>query len=183
MNDRQLRSFIKTVECGSFAKAEEERFLSRQALKKQIDALEEELGFLLLVRTHHGVELTPAGEEFCKGISAILDETDELIHRCKNFTSNGDIIRISSPYHPRLLLEKTFSEFYRKYPEIKQQVMLESPAQALDSILKGEVDVAEYIYKPFLDTMDINYINMFPLPYKCLMVAGHSLAKKKQPDN
>ena len=50
MNDNQLRSFLTVAECGSFSKAEEGSFLSKQALIKQIDALEDELGFRLLSR-------------------------------------------------------------------------------------------------------------------------------------
>ena len=54
MDDKQLYSLLKIVECGSFSKAEEVLFLSKQALKKQIDSLEDEVGFPLTIRTHCG---------------------------------------------------------------------------------------------------------------------------------
>ena len=47
MNDSQLRAFVEVASCGSFSKAADKLFLSKQALKKQIDALEHELGFTL----------------------------------------------------------------------------------------------------------------------------------------
>ncbi|MBR3396608.1 MAG: LysR family transcriptional regulator [Lachnospiraceae bacterium] len=180
MNDKQLKSLITIVECGSFAKAEEELFLSRQALKKQIDALEEELGFILLLRTHHGVALTPAGEEFCRHAKEIITSTDAVIKRCRDMTVREDTIRIASPYHYRLLLEDAFAEFHRKFPSIKQQVILESPSNALDSILNGEVDVAEYIYRPVLEDMDLRFMKIFELPYRCLVAPSHPFAKKRQ---
>ena len=48
MNEQQLKTLLKTVECGSLSRAEEALFLSKQAIKKQIDSLEEEIGFTLL---------------------------------------------------------------------------------------------------------------------------------------
>ena len=43
MNDRTLKSFLTVADCGSFSKAEEESYLSKQALIRQIDTLEAEL--------------------------------------------------------------------------------------------------------------------------------------------
>ena len=51
MNEQQLKTLKKTVECGSLSKAEETLYLSKQAIKKQIDSLEEEIGFTLLLLT------------------------------------------------------------------------------------------------------------------------------------
>lgn len=67
MNDQLLKTLLKAVEYGSFSKAEEVLYVSRQAIKKQIDSLEEELGSSLLVHTRQGISLTPAGVEFCRG--------------------------------------------------------------------------------------------------------------------
>lgn len=179
MNDKQLKSLVKTVECGSFAKAEEQLFLSRQALKKQIDTLEEELGFTLLIRTHQGVTLTPAGEEFCRNIKTLINEVESTIQRCKELAFCEEVIRISSPYHPRLLLEHVFSEFYRQYPNIKQQVLLQPPSRSVESIQKGQTDVAECVYRPDIEDSGLQYLKLFPLPYKCLVAPSHPLAGRK----
>ena len=55
MNEQQLKTLLKTVECGSLSRAEEALFLSKQAIKKQIDSLEEEIGFTLLLRNRQGI--------------------------------------------------------------------------------------------------------------------------------
>lgn len=179
INNKQLNSLIKTVECGSFAKAEEELFVSRQALKKQIDSLEEELGFTLLIRTHQGVALTPAGEEFCRSVKGMLSETESTIQRCKELALSEDVIRIASPYHPRLLLENAFAEFYRRFPNIKQQVILQQASRTIESIVKGQTDVAEFIYRPGIEDSGLQYLKLFPLPYKCLVAPSHPLAGSK----
>jgi len=58
MNDKQLQSFITVAKLGSFSKAADELFLSKQALKKQIDSLERELCFTLFSRSAQGMTLT-----------------------------------------------------------------------------------------------------------------------------
>ncbi|MCF0154557.1 MAG: LysR family transcriptional regulator, partial [Veillonella sp.] len=54
----QLDTLIAVVETGSFTKASNELFISPQAVIKQINQLEERLGFTLFERTQRGVKLT-----------------------------------------------------------------------------------------------------------------------------
>jgi len=179
MNDQQLKSFIKTVECGSFSKAEEALFLSKQAIKKQIDSLEKEIGFRLIVRTRQGITLTPAGEEFCRGAKIILNEMELVTQRCRKLAFNKQIIRIESPSHPRLLLENAFNEFANRFPYIKQQVILQKSSLIVEDILNDRADVAECIYHPEFESPGIKLTKLFPMPYKCLIARSHPLAKKK----
>jgi len=178
MNDKQLKSLLKAVECGSFSKAEEDLFLTKQALKKQIDSLEEEIGFSLLIRTHKGIALTPAGEEFCMSARKILDEMDNAVRRCKDIVSRKQTIRIASPHHSRLLLENVFAEYYRRYPYVNQQIILSASSRFIDDIISGRVDVAELTYRAALERDDIQYLNLFRMLYKCLVAPSHPLAKK-----
>lgn len=60
--NKHLDSFIRVVDKGSFAGAAEELFISSNALIKQINLLERDLGFKLLDRSNKGVQLTAAGQ-------------------------------------------------------------------------------------------------------------------------
>ncbi|MDR1206528.1 MAG: LysR family transcriptional regulator [Peptococcaceae bacterium] len=179
MNDQQLKSLVKAVDCGSFSKAEEALYLSKQALKKQIDALEEEIGVPLLIRTRQGISLTPAGEEFCQWAKKTLSEIDAVTQRCKEFTLKKRIIRIGNPYHPRLLLEKAFVEFSRRFPYIKQQVIVRPGSRFIEDILNDRADVAECTYRSEFEVSGLKYTKLFPMPYKCLMAPRHPLARNK----
>ena len=57
--------FVEVANCLSFTTAAKNLYISQQAVSKQIDALEEELGFPLFYRTTRQVVLTPAGSRFC----------------------------------------------------------------------------------------------------------------------
>jgi DNA-binding transcriptional LysR family regulator len=179
MNDQQLKSLLTTAECGSFSKAEETLYLSKQALKKQIDSLEQELGFTLLVRTHHGITLTPAGVEFCHGAKKILGEMDAITQKCRALDLNEQIIRIENPYHPRLLLESALIEFSQRFPCIKQQVILRTSSHFLYDLINDHADVVECIYHSGIEGSGLKFTKLFPLPYKCLIAPSHPLCSKE----
>jgi DNA-binding transcriptional LysR family regulator len=179
MNNHQLKSFLVSVECGSFSKAEEKLSLSKQAIRKQISALEVELGASFLQRTNHGVLLTKAGEEFYMDAVKILDEITAATEKCRTFQAREKVIRIVTPRHPRLRMDKAFIEFSRRYPDVKQQMIMQASSRSVQDILNGWVDVAEYTYQPELKSVGIDYIVLEPLPFKCLVAPNHKLAPRK----
>jgi len=179
MNDSQIRAVLKSAECGSFTKAAEDLFVSRQALKKQIDALEDELGFMIFIRTHQGVVKTPAGEEFCRRLDKICSDAEEAIRQCRELAFTQEGIRIALPHHPRFLLENVFSEFHSRYPDIKLQIVLVDFFSAIEKLQTNEADIVEYTYRPFLEETGLSHLKMFPLPYRCLMAASHPLAARE----
>lgn len=61
---RALRYFQSVVRLNSFSEAAEENLISQSAISQQIQSLERELGFQLLVRKNRSFSLTPAGEYF-----------------------------------------------------------------------------------------------------------------------
>src|SRR3954464_13405793 len=64
MNLDQLRAFIVLAERRTFVEAARRLGLSQPTLSRQMQALEEELGAKLLVRTPRGVALTDSGARF-----------------------------------------------------------------------------------------------------------------------
>ena len=61
---KQLKYFQSVVRLGSFSAVAEENFISQSAISQQVQSLEHELGFALLVRKNRSFSLTPAGEYF-----------------------------------------------------------------------------------------------------------------------
>lgn len=61
---KQLKYFQSVVRFGSVSAAAEENFISQSAISQQVQSLERELGFALLVRKNRSFSLTPAGEYF-----------------------------------------------------------------------------------------------------------------------
>ena len=59
MKNQQLRYFVEVVDSGSINKASEKLFVSQPSLSRSIQSLEEEMGKELIIRSNHGVTLTP----------------------------------------------------------------------------------------------------------------------------
>ncbi|MGN1004459.1 MAG: LysR substrate-binding domain-containing protein [Oscillospiraceae bacterium] len=180
MDLRKLQTFIRVVEAGNFSKAEEVTYTSRQALKKQVDALERDLEFKLLSRNSKGVSLTPAGREFYNGILKILADWEELAERCRGIANNEFVIRIANPAHPRLMLEPVFLEFSKRYPDIRQEFVYLNREELIDAILNGMVDIAELIPPRKVDLSKINYYKLKDMQYFCLLANSHPLAGRER---
>ena len=69
---RQIKYFQAVVRYHSFSEAAEACHISQSAISQQIQALERELGFLLLERKNRSFELTPAGEFFYRKSLVLL---------------------------------------------------------------------------------------------------------------
>lgn len=83
MYNHQLDTFIKVADAGSFNKASEELYVSPNAVMKQINLLENSLGFDLFVRTHRGVRLTPAGESLYRDAKYLIQYAKDSVARAE----------------------------------------------------------------------------------------------------
>lgn len=72
MDLKQMRYFLAVAEERNFTRAAERLHMAQPPLTRQIQALEEDIGTALFVRTGKGVELTGAGQ-------ALLDEVPNLL--------------------------------------------------------------------------------------------------------
>lgn len=62
MYDRHLDTFVQVADSGSFLKASEKLYISANAVTKQINLLENDLGVRLFQRSTQGLALTEAGQ-------------------------------------------------------------------------------------------------------------------------
>lgn len=179
MTDSQLQSFVQVSSLGSFSKAEETLHVSRQAIIKQISTLEAELGFRLFDRSFKGAVLTPAGRKFLEETKDILKRVDIAIDKCREIALNEHVIRIGSPSHPRLIIEKVMNEFSKRYPQVKQELIYYSNDNIVTSLLSGMFDIAEAPYNIELLKPGISYTRLSSLPWMCLVSDAHPLASNK----
>ena len=75
---KQLKYFQSVVRLGSVSAAAEENFISQSAISQQVQSLERELGFALLVRKNRSFSLTPAGEYFYRKSLLLTADCDRM---------------------------------------------------------------------------------------------------------
>ncbi len=177
MNDEQLKIFIQVSNLGSFSKAEKESFISKQAMLKQINSLENEVGFSLFVRKKSGVELTEQGKIFYEGITKILDDKKELLEKCHGI-SKKQVIRIGSGEH-QVILDPVNQLFSTLYPEIELK-RIAHPNHSGEWRVDHDIqDVAETFDLASKEVHGTKYIPLVKVPYMIAMDKNHPLAKKK----
>lgn len=93
MEIQHLKYFVDSVRCGSFAKAAEELYVTRQTISGAVSQLEDELGFALLKRNKNGVELTEDGAVFYDRIRQMFEEFGRL---------SDDMKEYAARYRPRV---------------------------------------------------------------------------------
>ncbi len=101
--DDQIKIFLTVSETGSFSKAEARMHISKQAMLKQMNQLEEELAVRLFIRSRNGIVLSEAGQIFRKGMLKINRERDNLIKTCRKADGAANTIRVGNVEHQALL--------------------------------------------------------------------------------
>lgn len=183
MDIKQLTSFIAVAECGSFSRAEESEYISKQALLKQINNLEEEIGVKLLKRSTIGIELTNEGRIFLEGASRIVGDIDGLIQECRKPAAVRESLRLSNVEHQKLLTP-VLNAFVRKYPEIKLEYIIHPNHSGEFRVREGLMDIAETFLDPSSEaavelvnnTPGVRYSRLCDLPYAAVMGKADPLA-------
>ena len=87
---KQLKYFQSVVRLGSFSAAAEENFISQSAISQQVQSLERELGFALLVRKNRSFSLTPAGEYFYRKSLLLTAACDRMCAEAAKIAKGGE---------------------------------------------------------------------------------------------
>ena len=177
MNETNVRSFMRVVETGSLNRAAQRLFISKPALKKQLDALEAELGVKLLVRSTEGCLPTPAGRYFYERSADLLARLQETVRETRSIGNGRGTLRFgvlpsfTSPY-----LDEAFGLFARNHPEVEVQLIPVHYDGRVDAVLNGDVDVVVYLNIPFVEGhAGLTMWQLTPLEWKgdeCVCILG-----------
>lgn len=143
MELRHLRYFVAVAEELSFRKAAQRLNISRPALSKQVKDLEDEIEVRLLDRDTVSVALTKAGELFLEDSQKLLSMAEQAIERASQAQSGhrgrlriGSVGIIATDFLPR-----TLKIFKQKYPGVEVVFVEMLPAEQLDALAQGRIDI------------------------------------------
>lgn len=141
MELRQLRSFRKIAEMGSFSKAANVLCLTQPALGLQIKNLEEELGVALLTRHSRGVVPTRQGVLLLQRAETILAEVDSAVREAKG--EGPRAVRIGMAPTLAAMLSVSLSRRTADNNDDVRLELTEAPTRTLnDWLAQGEIDLA-----------------------------------------
>jgi len=120
-----IKSFVRTVETGSFSAVAREMNTTQPSISKQIAALEEYLDVQLLVRSTRKVSLTDEGHRFYQHCLQVLETLAEAESSVGKRQQPSGLLRVNcSVAFGQMQILPRLSRFLDRYPLIKIDLTL-----------------------------------------------------------
>jgi DNA-binding transcriptional LysR family regulator len=177
MELRQLRYFVAVAEELHFRRAAERLHISQPPLSQQIRALEDELGFVLLIRTRRRVELTPAGAAFLRDARALLGELDGAVATARRIDA-GQTGRLRINFVGSALFSivpGTVERFRRSRPGVEIELHERATVDQLRAVRAGLADVG-LVRPPIEPGGELSVRTVLRERTVAALPAGHPLA-------
>jgi len=141
MELRQLRYFITLAEELHFGRAAAREHIVQSALSQQLQRLERELGVLLLDRTTHHVELTPAGSALLIEARQILAQVDRAAVAAQHAASSAPSLRVGVVDASYDSMPQILQEVQQRYPEVEIHQVEAGVPEQFRLLEDGRLDV------------------------------------------
>lgn len=143
----RARTFLATVEEGSFSGAARVLGLAQPTVGRQVAALEQELGVALIERVGRGIRLTAAGADLAEHVRSMGEAASRLsLVAAGQSTSLEGLVRITaSEVIAAYLLPPAIARIRAEHPGIELDIIASNAAQDLR---RREADIAVRSFRP-----------------------------------
>ena len=175
MYNRQLDSFIKAADSGSFSKAAKAMYISSPAIIQQINLLEESCGF----------KLTPAGCSLYEDAKNIVRLSNDALNKARKLAESSETtVRIgTSLLYKCRLLPDLWTQISEKHLELKIEILPMTEYQnrgEVFSALGVQFDLFEGIYGSAGWKGMCQFLELERTPVCCAVAKNHRLADKNK---
>ena len=144
MDIRQLHYFLVLCEEMNYTRAAQRLFLSRQALRQSISALEAELCGPLFLSAHHKLTLTDRGISLQRHAAPVVEQFQQMQAALRAEIQSAQPVRIgiSVSLVPDYLpgLETQLDKFRQQYPHVEMRFRMMDNDAVADEVEQGELD-------------------------------------------
>jgi len=154
MELRHLRYFVVVGEEQHYGRASRRLRVAQPALSRQIQDLEEEVGFKLFDRLPRGVKLSVAGKLFLEDARRILQTVSEATARAAHVArGQSGTLRVgfteNASWHG--VVPDSFRLFREQQPDAELQLQPAASLEQLDAIRSGRLDAGFANFMPKVD--------------------------------
>jgi DNA-binding transcriptional LysR family regulator len=136
-----LAYFYKVAMSKSISKVAQSSHLSQSALSQQLQKLEEEIGYKLLIRSNKGVELTEAGVIVLKYADHIVSIYNKLNEELTEYSGNNKKLSLESTWPIAIYaLPCTLYEMKKKFPNHNYELKSINTNKIETDIVNGLAD-------------------------------------------
>lgn len=179
MNIDQLQRFLVVADCLNFTTAAERLYIGQSTISRQIAALEQELGVILLIRGPRSVELTEAGRvlqrEGTKLMTHINEVKDKVVDAGRGTSGKLRITTVPA-YFP--ILNDLCLRAMEIYPDIKLSLNYSKYVNVCQDLDLGRADIAvSYSFlNPYSDAYEL--IELQESKFYVLCRKDHRIARQ-----
>jgi len=142
------RTFLDIVHAGSFVRAAENLHVTQTAVSARVRTLEQQIGATLFVRNKAGASLTPAGEQFVRYASMLVQVWERARHQVAVPAGRDFVLTMGcemSLWDPLLLDWLLWMR--TEAPHLALRTEVGYPADLLERVAAGMLDIA-VVYAP-----------------------------------
>lgn len=179
MTLQQLRTLLAIVEFGSFRRAARELEVSQAGLTTSIQALEQALKLRLIVRSTHGITLTPEGQQIYERAQLIDREARQILSDAEQLRGSG-VSSLSiglGPTPTATLLGLVLPDFHKRFPDVRLN-LTSGVFEHLESALQqGRIELAFTAMPEAGVTSNLASVELFSSDLTVVAREGHPLAQ------
>jgi DNA-binding transcriptional LysR family regulator len=182
MELRHLRYFVAVAGEEHYGRAAERLRVAQPALSRQIQDLEEEIGFKLFDRLSRGVKISTAGKSFLEDARRILHEVNDATARAKRVAcGQSGTLRVgfaeTMSWHG--VVPESFRRFRQQQPDAELQLNPLSSLQQIEAVRSGRLDAGFAFAISHIDR-ELAQLEVVVLNLVLAAPRGHPLTKLKK---
>jgi DNA-binding transcriptional LysR family regulator len=182
MELRHLRYFVAVGEEQHYGRASRRLRVAQPALSRQIQDLEEEVGFKLFERLPRGVKLSAAGKLFLDDARRILQEVSDAAARAARVArGRSGTLRVGFTENAswRGVVPDSFRRFRDQQPDAELQLRPAASLDQLEAIRSGRLDAGFVNFMPTADP-ELDQLTVSDQYVELAVPKRHPLAKMKK---
>ena len=182
MELRHLRYFVAVGEEQHYGRGAQRLRVAQPALSRQIQDLEDELGFKLFDRLPRGVKISAAGKSFLEDARRILQQVNEATMRATRVArGQSGTLRVgfteNASWHG--VVPESFRKFRQDQPDAELQVNPLSSLEQIEAVRSGRLD-AGFIFNMTKTDGELDQIPVASHKIALAAPKGHPLQKLKK---
>jgi DNA-binding transcriptional LysR family regulator len=148
MDITAARTFLEIVKTGSFVRAAKNLNIKHTAVSARVRVLEEQLDRILFIRNKAGAKLTPAGDQFLRYATTLVQVWERARHEVAMPAGRGNVVTVGgehSLWNP--LLKDWLIWMASECSDVAVRVQIDVADRLIDQVQEGVIDVAA-VYAP-----------------------------------
>ena len=181
MDLRQLETFVRVAELGSFTRASIVLQAAQPALSKQIRKLEVELGQTLFSRHGRGILLTEEGALLLEHARGIIEQVSRARHALNAIKESplGKVVIATPAVTGKAMTTGIITTFRQRFPKASLEIIEGKSRFITEWLLTGRIDIAILYDPPASPQLEITPLMSHDL--SLFSLADKTLAPKGKP--